>query len=306
MSPKEGLPEECARQCLELYEKSRIYSIKPVIASEPPKEPVRSKNAETLWVVVKSIRLPSIDEVPVLNAVIKSAVGFRVEVYTYEEFGESDRASRLAFLVEKGLSIGVPMIVVMPGLMGVALTSKMKRRALEALESSFVLEARLEYSNILYLPLSGEIELVGKENSESSYERIEWLLKEAAKRNIKVRGVKLLKDNREIWEYTVTLGPKGLLERVPVNKISWLVAVLSSCTGVGEIQVLRRKERARHFIYAIGLDRAFLDRLSNSFKNYENSSCKPSLEIRDTVGEGCKETLSKLHREAFQGPGSVS
>ena len=301
----EGLPEDCVEQCMELYEKSRVYSVEASIANEPLREPVAGSNSGTLWVIVKSIRLPSIDEVPVLNTVISSASSYRVEVYTYEEFGETDRASRLALLLEKGLSMGVPMVIVMPGLMGVALTSRMNRAALEALESSYVLEARLEYSNVLYLPLGGEIELVGKENSESSYERIEWLLGEAARRNVRVRGVKLLKDNREIWGYTVSQGARGLFERVPVNKISWLVAVLSSCAGIRDVQVLFRREKARHFIYILGLGRAFLDELLGGFKNYKNPTCTIPRELRGVVREGCKETLEELYRELIQGPGAT-
>jgi hypothetical protein len=235
------------------------------------------------------------DEVPVINAVLESVGSVRAEVYTYEELSDEDRALKLALILRRGLSMGVPMIVVIPGLMGVTLTSRMDRPVIEALESSLVIEVRLEYGNTLYLPSRGDVELVGKENSESSYERIEWLLGEASRRGVRVAGVRLLRDNRAIWEYVTGAGLEGVHRRVPVNKISWLVAVLSECTGAGEIQVLRRREKTRHYVYAVGLDESLAGALIGSLSRQAGKTCRPAREVAGVVEAGCKEALGELY-----------
>ena len=298
MSAGQRLPYSCVESCLGLYERALVYDIRASIVSEGPQRTVTG-NQDRVWLVVKSIELPSIDEIPIINSILESLGDTRTEVYTYEELDSTDRALRLSQVLREGISSGLPMIVVMPGLMGVTLTSKMDKDVIEALESSTVVEAWLEYSNVLYLPEEPEVELVGKENSESSYERIEWLQSEASKRGVRVAGVRLLRDNRAIWDYVTSLGLEGLRKRVPVNKVAWLVAVLSDCIGAHGFQVIQRRERARHYIYLIGLGRELAALLINRLAKRSNTTCSPPDHVKPAIENGCREALGMLYAKTF-------
>jgi len=221
-------------------------------AKPPPAAPSRAV------LIVKSLAAPSVDEVPVVEALISSLAAsgvYRVEVYEYEPlWGRPGRGWRAAELILRSLREGAALVALAPSLMAVDLASRLPWEVAEALESGLLARVEVEYDSILYLPEGGRVRLLAKANSESSYERVEWLRGRARELGVEVERVVYLEDNAAILRALKLHGPGWHRRLVPVTKVARIVLALLRCRGVGGVVELARRERARHTIYAVNLD----------------------------------------------------
>jgi len=112
-----GLIEECAEELERLYAASRVYQVSTEIVGEPQASPVEKE----ISLIVKSVHEPSIDEIPLLGALLE-AFDFS-EIYEYERVVEApggSRAEHLARFLQEALSTGRAVIMVAPSLLGVS------------------------------------------------------------------------------------------------------------------------------------------------------------------------------------------
>jgi hypothetical protein len=173
----------------------------------------RSGSKREVVVLLKSLRLPSLDEAPLIAAIIDSLADSphvkRVEVYEYETLrGEMGRSERAAAVLETAVRRGSGIIAVTPSLLGVSLVSKLAEQVAEELERGAVANVAIRFENALYLPspdITNSIEIVAKRNSKSSYERVSWLEEQAKRKGLKVSNIVYLEDNKSILSYILTL-----------------------------------------------------------------------------------------------------
>ncbi len=209
-------------------------------------------------IIVKSLQHPSVDEVPIVEAVLGALAAsgvYRVEVYEYEPpWGRPGRSWRAAELIVKALREGAALVALAPALMAVALASRLPWEAAAALEESVLARVEVEYESLLYLPEMGPVTLLAKANSSSSYERVEWLRSRAQAMGIQVERVLYLEDNAAILRMLRGGAPGGYKRLVPVTKLARLVLAAARCAGDGGLLELRRRERSEHTLYAVNLD----------------------------------------------------
>ena len=248
------LIDSCTWEYMKVYSRLRILGGDlEILGGEPG--PVESNSVA---VIVKSVKEISFDEVPVLNAIISalSTQNVTLRFYEYDMLAEGrSRYEDLARILEDTISNRVGVIAVLPYLAPVAVLSRVSEPVMEALDSAFRIQVNVAYENLLYIPekRGDEIEIVGKENSISSYERAEWLRVEAEKRGFKRVKTRFLPDNRSIFNYVTSMGPRGIYRRVPVTKLSSYIVALARCYSLGGVEEVMREERATHMLYMFGV-----------------------------------------------------
>jgi len=242
----------CISECTARIKTTRILDIKIEFNHEWDPGKVRS----SINFLVKSLYMPSIDEIPIIESLLKSIYNkYRISIYEFESLSSSEsRSSRLTKLINKSIEGGHGILLILPSLFPVALISRLDQKHMNILEDSFLLKATITYSNILYLPLSREIEIVAKKNSEASYERVEWLREKAKERGIKVSRVVLLEDNSTILRYVTRGGRNTIYRSVPVTKLAYLIALLSVCMRLDDIEVLEKDDTSQQLVYAYGIE----------------------------------------------------
>ena len=257
---------------------------------------------ESVAVIVKSVREISFDEVPILNAIVSSLSSYNIpfRFYEYDMVVEGrGRYEELSRILEDTMGGEVGVIAVLPYLAPIAVLSKVSERVVEALDSALKVEVTVRYENLLYVPERGEeVEVVGKENSASSYERAEWLRAEAERRGFKRVTVKFLPDNRSIFEYITSLGPRGIYKRVPVTKLSSYIVALARCYSLGGIEEVIRAEEARHMLYMArlsrSLERSILESLERELK--PPRLVIPREPLRAWIESGSRKIMGELIR----------
>ncbi len=247
-------------------------------------------------VIVKSRSAPSIDEVPIIDALERAAArsGVIVEFKSYEEGGEGSREERLAGLVEEAYKAGMGAVIVIPQPLAVGLAGRVRGDVLEALESSPRAHVEVKFTNLLYLPhpeeAKGGIELVGKRNSRASYSRIRVLEEKAADLGIRVKGHVLLDSNPEIMRYVTSLGVQGLYVRVPVNRLALYVLAYAECLEGGmRVNRIRVEEASSHTVYFMGVPGGLM-------RQFEAEVARAS---RGHLGLTKAEKLARGHLESF-------
>ncbi|MCE4628325.1 MAG: hypothetical protein F7C34_04165 [Desulfurococcales archaeon] len=251
MNPIARAADRCAQTLMEIYR-----GLKLLHDAEWGDLVSMGEGPGPVQVFVKSVREASIDEIPLILALLEGLRSRRVEFFEYERMtrGEMSREEVLARLINSGLRRGNPTIVVMPSALPASLYSRLPWEAREALSRSLAIRVIVENENILYLPEQSPrdgVEIVAKNNSASSYARVRWLRGEAERRNIRVRGEVYLQDNASIMEYVLEKGIQSIGERIPVNKLAHYIVALSKCDRISGIEQLRRWERSTHLVYAI-------------------------------------------------------
>jgi hypothetical protein len=293
--------EECSSELKRLYLKSRI--IKENIKFYDVEPSLNKPNGLSL--VLKSIHEPSIDEIPIYNTLVDS-FNFD-EIYEYERVAEipkGDRSDNLSMFIVDSYNKGRGIIAIIPSLLVIGLTSKLPDNIIDELENNLMAEISVVSENILYLPDraslgSNNIEIVAKSNSESSYERVEWLKSEAEKEGIKVENVKFLPDNKSIMDYVASGGIKGYLKRVPVTKIATMIVAASQCLDLEGVNDIVRKEESRHTIYTLGLTNDLINELRLSLiKNKIEGAplLKISSNIEPFFNKGLIESMGEFLR----------
>ncbi|MCX8196387.1 MAG: hypothetical protein N3F67_04850 [Acidilobaceae archaeon] len=293
-----GLQSELIEACVEIFMKTygrlRILggSIEVLEGSLP------AQGSGELIVIVKGMREVSVDEVPLLNALnsVVPVLGLNVRYYEYESVvGEKSRYEAFAAVVEQGLREGKGLLVMAPYLMPLGALSKLSEEAVQALDAATAISATVRFENLLYLPEKGElVELIGKENSHASMERVEWLKGEAERRGMRV-VTKFLRDNRAIFDYVMSAGPRGMLKKVPVTKLSHYLIAIARCYELAGIDEIVREEEARHMVYAINLPRAFLEEFSRALTG-ELRSQRPA-QLREPYASWVLQGSYKVIRE---------
>jgi hypothetical protein len=209
-------------------------------------------------IIVKSLSPPSVDETPIVEAVLgalEASGVYRVEVYEYEPlWGRPGRGRRAAELIKKALSEGAALVALAPALMAVDLASRLPWEAIEALEEGLLARIEVDYESLLYLPDSGSVTLLAKANSASSYERVEWLRRRASSVGVEVERVIYLEDNAAILRALRGQSPGWYRRLVPVTKLARILLAALRCREIPGIVEFRRRERAEHTLYAVNLD----------------------------------------------------
>ncbi len=249
-----SLAEECSDILMHFYAPSTVRRV----STEEVSEPLVGERKERVDVYVKSIREVSLDELPILNSILLALQDRRTVFYEYESIRiREPRHKVLSKLITKSLKSGIPAVVVMPSALPVSLLNALSEDVLHLLDRSLYMRVNVSYENYFYLPSKEKaeyIELVAKDNSKSSYERVEWLSKEAPLRGLKIKRTLYLPDNRSIFDYITGAGPRAIYERIPVNKLALYIIALSRCIGFTGIEMLSRIEESTHLIYTVNLD----------------------------------------------------
>ncbi|MEN2999730.1 MAG: hypothetical protein ABDH61_04060 [Acidilobaceae archaeon] len=240
------------------YSRLRIFggNIELLEGELPPRNP------REVVAIVKGMREVSIDEVPLLNA-LNSALphaGLDVRYYEYDSvLAERNRYESFASMLEQGLREGQGLIVMAPYLMPLGVLSKLSEETIGILDAATSFSVTVKYENLLYLPERTEhVELIGKENSSASQERVEWLKREAERRGLRVT-VKFLRDNKAIFEYVMSAGPRGMYKRVPTTKLSAYLITIARCYELAGIDEMIRTEESRHMVYMINMPQSFVE-----------------------------------------------
>ncbi|MEB2793447.1 MAG: hypothetical protein G5Z42_02670 [Caldisphaeraceae archaeon] len=292
---------ECQAFLKRLYLKSRIIDKKLLLFDHRK----MVNEPKGLSLVVKSIHEPSIDEIPIYNTII-DAFSFD-EIYEYERIPEppiSDRTEHLAEFISENYYKGKGVIAILPSMLAIGITSRLKDEVIEELENGLIAEVEITAENILYLPDKNYIgntgfEIVAKSNSESSYERAEWIKEEAKKQDIKVSAVKFLSDNKSIMDYVASGGIKGYLRRVPVTKIAMMIVATAICLGLDGINNVTRRETNKHSVYGIGINDSIAERLKTALKESKTKSgalISISSKIEPFFDRGLMESMSEFLR----------
>ncbi len=282
--------EECARSLLSIYEAQPLAGVEVEHLGAPAGE---AGGVDQVDVYVKSVLEPSIDEVPVLQAVFRALEGVQAAFYDYDPASGRGTESYAALrLVRENLAKGRPFILVLPGQRSVVLARHVPEEEWEALEESLALRVTVRAGNVLYLPrppLERPARLTAKANSEQSYERVVWLTRVAREEGVPLREPRFLPSNREIFEYVFSIGSRGPLERVPVNKLASYIVALEDCGYTpGPLTRLTRIEASTHYIYAYRVPGWLLDRLAS-----------------ELAGVGAIDLRGPLYNMAFQGAARV-
>jgi len=212
----------------------------------------------SIAVIVKSVKEISFDEIPLFNAIISALSTYNItpRFYEYDMIAEGrGRYEELARVLVDSIGGGMGVIAVLPYLAPVAVISRVSEPILEALDSALRVQVNVRYENLLYMPerRDDEVEVIGKENSASSYERAEWFRVEAERRGFKRVIVKFLSDNKSIFNYVTSIGPKGIYRRVPVTKLASYIVALARCYSLGGVEEVIREEEATHMLYILGV-----------------------------------------------------
>jgi hypothetical protein len=212
----------------------------------------------SIAVIVKSVKEISFDEIPLFNAIISALSTYNItpRFYEYDMIAEGrGRYEELARVLVDSIEGGMGVIAVLPYLAPVAVISRVSEPILEALDSALRVQVNVRYENLLYIPerRDDEVEVIGKENSASSYERAEWFRVEAERRGFKRVIVKFLSDNKSIFNYVTSIGPKGIYRRVPVTKLASYIVALARCYSLGGVEEVIREEEATHMLYILGV-----------------------------------------------------
>lgn len=292
-------PESCIRECVGSIRRTRILRVEVSYREWEP-----GPEAGEINLMVKSLSLPSVDEIPVLASILASLTGKQINIFEYETIPISEaRVTRLTRLINMSLASGRGIVLVAPSLLPISLISKLNPDQLEMLEDKLLLEATIEYSNILYLPEEADrIEIVAKRNSQSSYKRAEWLKREAEARGIRVTGIVSLEDNSEILKYVTRRGVESVYMSVPVTKIASLIVAISRCLGLGGIEVLEKRDSATHLVYALGINWEEARGIGRQLTRYEGALISDiwdeliSGRVNIGLNTGCSRAIVSLYR----------
>ncbi|MCE4629554.1 MAG: hypothetical protein F7C82_04670 [Desulfurococcales archaeon] len=286
------LIDECADEYMRQYARTRIHRIDvelhDVMSGKPPSE---------IEVYLKSVREVSIDEIPIVKSILNAFEGRRLIIYEYENIRKRDDRARLASrLVERGIEEGRSFILVLPSLMPLSLATSLPYEIQEAVADSLALTITITYDNLLYLPEGQRrgIEIVAKENSEASYERVKWLKEKAEELGVYVKKVVYLADNKEIFEYVTELGADGIYERVPVNKLASYIVSLARCLRIPGIREFLHREQVKHYIYGYKVPYQDFAKLSNILVSYSGSFPVPGGLLYNVVYRGVRTLLAEL------------
>lgn len=272
--------EACTDLAYNVYTRSEILGGDATLEREAEDSP---HLGSTVSLLVKSTSEVSVDEIPLLNSIMDalSKIDIDLEIHEYDKITGSkhSRYEKFASSLEEAVDRGRAIIAILPYVMPLALLSQLSSRAYEILEEkAAVVLVNVRYKNLLYLPdadrAGGVVELVGKENSLSSSERLQWLRDEAIKRGFRRVELRLLPDNRSIFEYVTSLGPRGLYKRVPVTKLSYFLVAFARCNGLSGIEEFLREEESIHALYIHGLSRDVIQSIIHEIKR---TLSKPSL-----------------------------
>jgi len=283
--------EECAEELIRLYESQPLAGV----SVERISYWGEGGGVESVDVYVKSALEPSIDEVPLLDAILSSLSGLQVAVYDYDSIGERGHYDVAFRILDRGLARGKPFILVLPEQRSVVLTRYLPESEWSRLEESLALRVTVRVGNALYLPEPGVVpsaRLVAKANSEQSYERVVWLSRVAEELGLRLRAPHYASSNREILDYVFSLGPRGPLERVPVNKLASYVNVLASCGPLaGRVRLLTRVESSTHYIYAYRVPGWLVERIASELES------KASVELRGSLYNLAFKGASRVFEE---------
>lgn len=302
------LGREALEACIDLaygvYTRSEILGGSVELERESDDQP---ELGDRVALLVKSTFEASIDEVPILNS-ISEALGSQsvsLEIHEYDKLVDSkgSRYERFSKSLEEVVGKRKALIAILPYVMPLALLSKLNKEAVEILEErSSVIVVNVRYKNLLYLPdtdiAKGFVELVGKENSLSSTERLQWLKEEALRRGFKRVELKTLPDNKSVFDYVTALGPRGIYKRVPVTKLSYFIVAFARCQGLSGLEEFLREEEAVHAIYIYGLKKELVEALLSKLRT---NLSKPSLPIlrephRTWIKKGVERVMIEIHR----------
>ena len=294
------LPEFCVVQCINSLTSTLLSDVKVELNSDWTPQ----QSSDTVNLIVKSLKLPSIDEIPIIEAILRTLSSKTIPVYEYDHIqarDSNDRVDRLAKILSRSIGRG-GVILVVPSLLPVSLISRLDPDNLLLLESSLLLEAEVTYSNILYLPEDrDEIEIVAKKNSQSSYERAEWLKRKAEERGIKVARVKELSDNTSILNYVTRRGIDSIKTSVPVTKIASLIVTLSKCRGIDGIMPLVKDDSSKHLLYAVGIGMDEAEGIAETLRGMRGSRIGDILGdmLKSHIPDGCRLALGNLIRALY-------
>lgn len=286
------LIDECADEYMRLYTRVKIHDLDvemhDVEEGESPSE---------IEVYLKSIREISIDEIPIVKSILSAYEGRRIIVYEYENIRKRDDRSRLASrLIERGIEEGRSFILVLPSLMPISLATSLPYEIQEAVSDSLASTIFITYDNLLYLPEGKRrgIEIVAKENSEASYERVKWIRRKAEENGMYVKREVYLADNKEIFEYVTEAGAEGIYERIPVNKLSGYIISLSRCLRIPGIREFLHKENVKHYVYGYRVPRQDFARLTHILRSHANTHPLPSGLLYNVVYKGVRTVMAEL------------
>ncbi|MGC9210523.1 MAG: hypothetical protein ACP5FT_04595 [Acidilobus sp.] len=295
--------DECADELERIYATSRVYDIRVNEVGDPLTIPT----SRELSLIVKSVHEPSVDEIPLLRALL-SRFTFS-EIYEYERIAEApegDRADHLARFLTEALSMGRGVILVAPSLIGVSLAGRLPEETVDELDQDALAQVSVKSEGTLYLPYreavgDSPIEIVGKSNSESSGERVRWLLREAKRRNLRTAGPRFLPDNRSIAEYVTSIGSRGYLYRVPVTKLASVLVAIDRCLERNSVEEIRRPESSTHTVYAIRLSEGQLRDLREALGSlmglgHGQLISRLSPELEPYFEKGAREVIAEVLR----------
>ena len=260
---------ECARSYIDLVSSSTYSSIRVSLAGTPP----LARGDGELDVYVKSIYELSIDEIPIIAAIVRALSHRRLNIYDYESIEkEKGRHVTAAMLLEKAIREGRSFLMVAPSALPLGLVRRLPKEYWDHLASIHVANVEVSYDNPLYLPqppVEGTVSLVAKRNSEASYDRVEWLSRRAYELGLGWPDRVFLDSNKQIFDYVVGAGVRGLRRRVPVNKLAGHIVALDRCLGLGMTRLLwRRGERVTHLLYAWGVGEEELEGLKREVERF--------------------------------------
>ena len=267
--------EECAEELLGLYESQPLHSVRAEAVGSW--EDAGGSLDGRLSVYVKSLLEPSIDEVPILRAILEAleSMEVRAGIYEYDSIGGESGYASLR-LVQVSLARGEPFLLLLPAQRSVVLASQVPGDYWEAIEESLAITVEVRAGTPLYLPEQGPARLVAKRNSQQSYERVVWLTQRARELGVELLEPRYLQSNREIFEYVVSVGREGPLRRVPVNKLASYIIALRRCGILGGLRSLSKIDSSIHYIYAYRVPGRLLEAILEGLRS-------PSLRLAGTL-----------------------
>jgi len=265
----EEIYQECARSYIDLATSSRYSRVAMEIENPEP----GGRPGDELDVYVKSVYELSIDEIPIIEGIIKALSHRRLNIYDYESIDkERGRHVIAARLLEKAVKSGRSFIMVLPSALPLGLASSLPGDLWWKIEDLHVANVTVEYDNLLYLPttpVDPPISLVAKRNSQASYERVQWLARRALELGLPEPHKVFLDSNKMIFDYVTLEGVPGLKRRIPVNKLAGHIVALDNCLGLRFTRPQwRRGETVSHLIYAQGLVGDELEALKREIERF--------------------------------------
>ncbi|MFZ8793718.1 MAG: hypothetical protein ACO2O2_07530 [Acidilobaceae archaeon] len=248
------LIDSCTWEYMKTYSRLRILGGSlDILGGE-----LEAFKSDSVAVIVKSVKEISFDEIPIFNAIVSALSTYNItpRFYEYDMIAEGrGRYEELSRVLEDSIGRRMGVIAVLPYLAPIAVLSRVSEPVVEALDSALRVQVSVRYENLLYIPerRGDEVEVIGKENSASSYDRAEWFRVEAERRGFKRVIVKFLSDNKSIFNYVTSMGPKGIYRRVPVTKLASYIVALARCYSLGGVEEVMREEEATHMLYILGV-----------------------------------------------------